>query len=160
MKIDVKVAEAFRQRIGAYEIDVGILRDMAPAQPAPKSAGFKNLAGGPALKIKGNALGSLSDVAQELDVRHNWLLAPWHNPGNKEVLRVVEEFSKVLTNKNQNFRRLENAAQAVVRNPILRGEYGDNTQETAEAKGFNRLLIRTGRFFGSIKAKARRLSDV
>lgn len=160
MNIRVKVAQTLRRRINAYEIDAGILRDMPAARPAPKSAGFKNLAGGPALKIKGNAQGSLSEVAEELDVRHNWLLAPWNKESNRDVLRVVEEFSKVLNNRNQNFRRLENAAQAVIRNPILRGESGDNTRETADKKGFNRLMIRTGRFFGSIKAKARRLFDV
>jgi hypothetical protein len=48
---------------------------------------------------------------------------------------------------------LTNAIQAIVRNPILRGDYGRNNLFTQKVKGFNRLMIDTGQFFNNIKAR-------
>jgi hypothetical protein len=43
--------------------------------------------------------------------------------------------------------------QAIVRNPILRGDYGKNKKETIKRKGFDRYMIDTGQFFNSIIAR-------
>jgi hypothetical protein len=54
-------------------------------------------------------------------------------------------------------KRVQNLLQAVIRNPILRGDYGRNAMSTARNKGFNRLFIDTGQFFRAIKAKVTRV---
>jgi hypothetical protein len=48
--------------------------------------------------------------------------------------------------------RVLNLLQAIVRNPILKHQYGPNTSATADAKGFDRHLFDTGKMFKSIKA--------
>lgn len=59
--------------------------------------------------------------------------------------------------ENLSIKRVENLLQAVVRNPILKLEYGDNTAITADMKGFDRHLFGTGQTFKAIKAKANRV---
>jgi hypothetical protein len=48
---------------------------------------------------------------------------------------------------------MENLAQAIIRNPILRGDYGSNSALTRKIKGFDRFMFDTGQLFQSIKAK-------
>ena len=65
----------------------------------------------------------------------NILKDPFKAKGNLDLLKLVGNFFKFVTSKNYltgsptkaaNQRRLENAVQALVRNPITRGEYGSN----------------------------------
>jgi hypothetical protein len=53
-------------------------------------------------------------------------------------------------------KRVENLVQAIVRNPILRQDYGTNEARTADAKGFDRHLIDTSQMFRALKARARK----
>jgi hypothetical protein len=46
----------------------------------------------------------------------------------------------------------ETCLQAIVRNPILKGEYGRNSRLTQKIKGFNRYMIDTAQLFKNIKA--------
>lgn len=58
---------------------------------------------------------------------------------------------------NMSKKRLENLLQAIVRNPILRLEYGKNTATAADNKGFDRHLFDTGQMFKAITARAKRV---
>jgi hypothetical protein len=86
----------------------------------------------------------------------NILLRPFQETGS-EILKFTEYFLKVVVGRpGANVKRIENLLQAIVRNPILKGEYGPNNPATADSKGFDRHLFDTGQMFKAIRAKVRR----
>ena len=136
-----------------YKFEVGIINN-EPKKLRKKGA-TKNFAG-----LRVSATGkiapkvSLAEVAKYNDNRYGWLKKPFKIAGNKEVLAVVKEIAlQTFSKKSADNRRLENAVQAVVRNPILRGDYGNNAPATVKQKGFDKLGIDTAQFFKAIKAK-------
>jgi len=153
MKIKSDIAKKMQREIGLYNFEVGILSN-APKKLRKKGA-TKSFAG---LTVsasgKSSPKTSLAEVAKYNDNRFGWLKKPFKIAGNKEVLAVVKEISaQVFGKKSPNNKRLENAVQAVIRNPILRGNYGNNAASTIRQKGFNKLGIDTAQFFKAIKAK-------
>ena len=157
MKIKSDIAKKMQKEIGLYTFEVGILQN-APKKLRKKGA-TKSFAG---LQI--NALGSVSKkrpttiayVGEILEKYHfKWLTRPFKTKGlNEDVKKVVDELAaQIFGKKSKNNKRLENAVQAVVRNPILRSDYGKNIKATIKAKGFDKLGIDTGQFFKAIKAK-------
>ena len=154
MKITSKnIAKKMSKDLGMYKFEVGILKDEAKKLPNHKSSA--NYAG---LRVSGSKGKSpklsVAEVAKYTDDRFKWLQKPFKLKNNKEVLEVVKELSaQAFGKRSRDKKRLENAVQAVVRNPILRGDYGKNMASTAKAKGFNKLGIDTAQMFKSIKAK-------
>lgn len=139
------------KRLGAYSVEVGILVD-GPEKSAVAGT-KKSFHGGPARK-SGKASGvSIRTVLEKFDAVYNLLYGAWARENNKDVAMVVKEMIVDMNKSTADKRRFLNAAQAVVRNPILRGDYGQNSPQTAKIKGFNRLLIDTGTMFNNIKAR-------
>lgn len=141
------------RQIGKRTLEAGILEDRPAALFKRERAG--DLAGGKRNKTAGNSKNvTLRQLMMKFEVAYNILLAPWRSPTTREERSVlINELTRDMASRQHNDRRLLNAAQAVIRNPIARGEYGQNTPQTAKAKGFNRLLINTGRFFNTIKVR-------
>ncbi len=151
----IKWAEQLRKDYAQFEFDTGIIEDKP--EPLPKYGEHvgKQIGGISPLK-KGSKSGTMvSEVAKRFEEAYNWLISPWRKESNRDVLAVITDYSRYLA-KPGNDNRLRNAIQAVIRNPILRGEYGDNRAETAKKKGFNKLMVATGTFFNSIKAVVKR----
>ncbi len=154
MKITSKnISKKISKQIGNYNFEVGILGD-APKK-MPKKGSTKTYAG---LKIAATGAASqkvsLAEVAKYTDNRFKWLKKPFKIKGNKDVLKVVNEIAaQVFGKRSLDNKRLENAVQAVIRNPILRGDYGHNAASTVKQKGFDKLGIWTGQMFKAIKAK-------
>ena len=154
MKITSKgISKKIAKEIGNYNFEVGILSD--EPKKMRKKGSSKNYAG---LKVsasgKASPKVSLAEVAKYTDKRFKWLKKPFTLPKNKEVIAVVKEIaSQVFSKKSTDNKRLENAVQAVIRNPILRGDYGSNALSTIKQKGFNKLGIDTAQMFKAIKAK-------
>lgn len=138
-------------KLDKYQVQVGLLEDKKRKQP--KFGEFKNYAGKTLLregKVSNGA--SLVEVAEYLDRRYKWLRKPFLIKNNKEVVLVLNDIVKDM-NGHDLKQRILNGFQAVVRNPILRGEYGKNTTPWAKKKGFNQLLMMTGQFFKNVKAR-------
>lgn len=154
MKIKTtNLSKKVSKQIGNYTFEVGILSD-APKK-MPKKNAKKSFAG---LTIAATGAASqkvsLAEVAKYTDNRFKWLRKPFKIANNKEVLQVVQELSaQVFGKRSINNKRLENAVQAVIRNPILRGDYGRNAPATIKQKGFDKLGIWTGQMFKAIKAR-------
>lgn len=154
MKITAKdISKKMTKKIGLYKFEVGILSN-APKKMRKKGT-TKNFAG---LKVSGSGKASqkvsLAQVAKFTDNRFKWLKKPFTLKENKDVLNVVKEIAaQVFGKKSVDNKRLENAVQAVIRNPILRGDYGNNAISTIKQKGFNKLGIDTAQMFKAIKAK-------
>lgn len=152
-------------QLDKYQFDVGILENKQHFAPARKLVGYKNgkpvyekswynYAGIKLLKAGNRLDGTLFGIARELDDAFKWLRKPFALSTNKDLLAVINTIVDELNGK-ENKRRLINAIQAVVRNPILRGDYGRNSKKTAKEKGFNKLMMSTGQFFKNIKARLR-----
>lgn len=154
MKIDSNgLAKNIARRIGNYEFEVGILKDQSKAIPNRKSTAKYAGLDVSAVKKRDKRV-SLAYVAGRMQKKFGWLTRPFKIKQNVDVGRVVKEIAKQVFSKNStNNKKLENAVQAVVRNPILRGDYGKNSREAEAAKGFDKLGIDTGQFFKNIKAR-------
>lgn len=139
------------RRLGKYEVEVGILED-GPEKKWKREQ--KKLAGGPANKTAGtNKNTTLREVFAKWNLRYQLLLAPWRNANSKEQVQVAKELVNSLNAGGKPTNAMRNAIQAVIRGPIQRGEYGNNSKGWAAIKGFNRLLINTGAMFNAIKAR-------
>lgn len=152
-------------QIDKYKFDVGILENKQHFAPSRKLVGYRNgkpvlqkswynFAGIKLLRAGNKVDGTLYGVAREMDDLFKWLRRPFELSSNKDLLSVINLIVDEL-NGRENKQRLINAIQAVVRNPILRGDYGRNSSKTAKFKGFNKLLMATGQLFKNIKARLR-----
>jgi hypothetical protein len=153
MKITSEISKTISRKIGYYNFEVGILDSQQK-----KIANHKASANYAGMKVSGSkgrsSKLSLADVAKYTDKNFGWLKRPFKTKENKDVGRVVKELAKqTIAEGSKDKKRLENAVQAVIRNPILRGDYGQNKTSTAKAKGFNKLGIETAQMFKFIKAK-------
>jgi len=189
IEIHPQFYKRIKKRYEGHQMEVGILQDkphydpvyVSPLGHSEKTSKkgnitridnpFKTLAGGLARKQSQTSDKTVAQVFIEVQEKTgvNILKDPFKAKGNLDLLKLVENFFKFVTSKNYltgsptkaaNQRRLENAVQALVRNPITRGEYGSNKRGTAAAKGFNRLLIDTGQVFQNIKARVIRAKGV
>lgn len=151
-------------KIEAYEFELGILDDADHYQAKhPKNVyetpDTKTYAGGPASKMTRDKSGmSIAEIFIDNMKRLNIdLLRRPFKERNDDIIKFTQAFLKMALSENLSIKRVENLLQAIVRNPILRQEYGRNSSETADAKGFDRHLIDTAQTFKAIKARARRV---
>lgn len=156
LKLDKRFYKKARGVYEKYNFDVGILQDSVHKAARPASKGLKSLYGGPARRTSQKPDGTMSGISENLRAKvGNFYTAPFKSRANRDIRRLVKNFFDLVQGRTQ-AKRLENTLQAVIRNPILRGDYGSNKELTRKIKTFDRLMIDTGQFFKSIKAKVRR----
>lgn len=151
-------------RINRFQFEVGVLEDKPHREPIDtprfETPQLGTYAGGPvrraSRKESDKTIGEvLVENMKRLNI--NLLLRPFQEP-NDELLKFTDAFLKyVVRRPGVSIKRVENLLQAIVRNPILKQEYGKNNSATADAKGFDRLLIDTGQMFKAIRARAKRV---
>lgn len=147
--------KTLKSRVERYEFEVGVLDDKPHREP---TAQIGNYAGGPVRSAsRKHSTQSVADVliANMERLNINILLRPFQEKSS-DIIRFTNEFLKMVVAKS-NIKRVENLLQAIVRNPILRKEYGDNNAATADAKGFDRHLIDTAQMFKNLRARAKRV---
>lgn len=155
IKLDRRFEKQAKGVFEKYEFQVGILIDKPHKNAQSQSKGLKSYAGGPARKTSSKSSGkTIGEVSEELrkHIGINFYSKPFSSKGNKDILKFVESFFDLCAGRTQ-ARRAENLLQAIVRNPILRGDYGRNSSVTAKIKGFNRLMIDTAQLFRAITSK-------
>ena len=172
MKIHIQAGfkDRLRGRFGKYEFEVGILQDKPHywpsygptsklAKESPPRTGL--YAGGPVRKIfRGSYKGrpysndSIADVSRQNRDRlgFNYLAKPFENKST-DIMKFTKEFFRLAFGKSEK-KRCENLLQAIVRNPILKGDYGPQSERSFKTKGFNRPMIDTAQLFKAIKARA------
>lgn len=152
IKLDKRFQKQAKGVFEKYQFQVGVLIDTSHKEPAK---GLKGYAGGPARRTSNKNSGmTISEVSQDLRKRTgiNFYTRPFSSKKNKDILNFVKVFFDLCAGRTQ-AKRAENFLQAIVRNPILRGDYGSNTPQTAKIKGFNRFMIDTSQLFRAITAK-------
>lgn len=159
--MDIRLDGRFRKQAKGtfekYEFYVGVLEDRPHKQAYPQSSGIKSYAGGPARKVSNQPSGkTISDVSEDLRKKTgiNIYTRPFTSKKNSDILAFTKGFFEFCAGRTQ-ATRLENLLQAIVRNPILRGDYGRNTPVTAKIKGFNRFMIDTAQLFRGIIARVK-----
>lgn len=146
----------------SYEFEVGILEDKPYRKPLRGERGQKGqdvltkYAGTTVRKAsRKNSDMTLSEISVMNRARYNYLVEPFRNM-SPELKKLLEEFMGLLFGKTKE-RRLENTLQAIVRNPILKKEYGSNSRLTQTIKGFDHVMVDTAQFFKGIKARVRKV---
>lgn len=165
MKLDLGRGwqKKLKGQVEQYDFEVGIFDETIHKNPVEHSLfGQPNLttyAGGPVRRTSREA-GNLT-VGQVLinnmeRLNINLLLRPFQER-NSELLKFTDYFVRLaLKRPGISIKRVENLLQAIVRNPILKQEYGPNSSQTADAKGFNRNLFDTGQMFKAIRARVKK----
>ena len=155
-------ADRVNARFAKFNMQVGVLGDgphyepkPRPRDPAQHDANLTSYAGGNVRK-KSRKAGPLTiaqvSAANRERLGFNYLRKPFLSKSS-DIIKFTEAFFKMASGKGSSMRkRCENLLQAVVRNPILRGEYGRQARSTTREKGFYRPMIDTAQLFKSIKA--------
>lgn len=152
IKLDGRFAKQAKGVFEKYEFRVGVLNDKPHKQA---DSGIKSYAGGPARRVSNKNSGmTIAQVSEDLRKRTgiNFYTRPFSSKKNTDILNFVKSFFDLCAGRGE-IRRTENFLQAIVRNPILRGDYGRNTSTTAKIKGFNRFMIDTAQLFRAIQSK-------
>lgn len=148
---------------GKYQFEVGVLVDKPhylPKRGVPGLGGqeiIKTYAGGPAREQTRKPSGlSIAQVSESLrkTLGFNYLTEPFKSSKNKDILKFTETFFNLVFGRSKQ-KRAENLLQAIVRNPMLRGDYGSNSALTQAIKGFDRKTIDTGQLFKNITARCK-----
>ena len=160
IELDKRFAKKARGMFSKYEFEVGVLEDKAYRAPlrGKRGMGGKDVisqyAGGPVRRASRQPTGvTISEVSEANRERmgKNYLTEPFQKRSS-DIIKFSTEFFKLVFGRSQQ-RRCENLLQAIVRNPILKGEYGANSALTQKIKGFNRRMIDTAQLFKNIKAR-------
>jgi hypothetical protein len=159
--MQLKMSKDFKEKVAGrfnrFELEVGILQDSAHKEAKPASRGLGTYAGGPVRKKGPDSGLRVSDVSEAIRARMdiNYLTEPF-NKRSPALTEFMVQFFRMAAGRSVSLKkRVENALQAVVRNPILRGEYGSNGPLTKREKTFDRYLIDTGQFFKAITASVK-----
>lgn len=163
--MNIKLGSAWsrqlQSRVNGFEFQVGIINDKPHYEPIEtgrfEEPKLKTFAAGSA-RMQSRKAGPLSTgqvfVENMKRLNINLLQRPFKEK-NSDILKFTDAFLKlVLKRPSISIKRVENLLQAIVRNPILKQEYGQNRAATADAKGFNRHLIDTSQTFRAIIARA------
>ncbi len=152
LELDNRFRDRAKGRFGKYAFEVGVLKDGVHKSALSKKKGLKTFAGGPARKTgrlaSGETIGKVSKANRE---RTDYLRKPFKKR-SADIIKFSKSFFDLCFGKTEK-QRCINLLQAIVRNPILRGDYGHNRRGTIRAKGFDRLMIDTGQLFTAIRAR-------
>lgn len=158
IELDPKFRAKLSKKIEAYNFEVGVL-DEKPRREALFHKRFESpelgaYAGGPVRKLtrQRSAESNAQVLVENMERLNTNLLAEPFEKQSSDIIKFTNTFLKMVTGTPVK-KRIENLLQAIVRNPILRGDYGSNSSITADNKGFDRSLIDTGQMFKSIKAR-------
>jgi hypothetical protein len=162
IQLDRRFQKRVQGMFGKYQFEVGVLEDgphyLAKRGERGKKGQdvLKNFAGGPARKQTRKSTQSIAEVSESLrkNLGFNYLTKPFESSKNADILAFTNAFFKLVFGRTQQ-KRAENLLQAIVRNPMLRGDYGNNSPLTQAIKGFNRKTIDTAQLFKAIRARCR-----
>ncbi|MGD1335042.1 hypothetical protein ACP6H1_21745 [Vibrio harveyi] len=169
--IDLTNLEEKVKEFNSHHIRVGVLDSSKTARKPDRNKPLKSFQGKSASRVmvgsKGRSNLKMTKLAEFLDARYRVFSDAETNFKNQDVVRVTNELVKMLNSEQatpEMIRRIESAARALVRNPIMRKDFGSNSRSTVkggvgynghkvEGKGFDWAMVDTGSFFNSIRAQ-------
>ena len=155
-KLSKKAIKQYAKKINDEYVIVGVLDGNMKAKLPNKNRLIRQIRGRDssliALRKGKNAKISLRELALILDAKYGIISKSFRLTDNKEIHKLLLLFMS-LRKTEQIKRQIENSAQAIIRNPIVKRLYGNNQNSTVERKGFNRIGINTGTLFENIKGR-------
>ena len=160
IQLDLRFQKNVKGLFGKYEFEVGVLEDRDHKEAARGKRGLKGqdvittYAGGPRRKVSSKDSGkTIAEISADNRKRlgYNYLTKPFAQKSS-DIIKFTNEFFKLVFGRTEK-KRAENLLQAVVRNPILRGEVGKQSPLTTKIKGFVRPMIDTAQLFKAITAR-------
>lgn len=162
IQLDKRFTKKVQGMFGKYQFQVGVLQD-APHKEARRGERGKkgrdvisSYAGGPRRKVSNRESGlSIAQVSAENRKRlgFNYLTKPFEQRSS-DIIKFTDSFFKLVFGRSEK-KRCENLLQAIVRNPLLRGEVGTQSLLTTTIKGFYRPMIDTAQLFKAIRARCK-----
>ncbi len=172
LDIDLDFTDLEKQveEFNSHHIRIGVLDKNKTARIADREKPLKSFQGKQASRVKTGKAGrtelKLSKLAEYMDARYGVFSKAESNFQNQDVVRVTNQLLALFNAENPSsemIRRIENAARALVRNPIMRKDFGSNAMATikggvgynghnVQGKGFDWPMVDTGTFFNSIRA--------
>lgn len=160
LKLNTMALERELLSIGDQFVRVGVLQKGKPSKRPARPLKRLQLTVG----VQRNAVdrrrnpraAKLEEVAAYLNQQRGLFDEALAKAGNKELNQIAQYFADLVLDPGaaaSTKQRLENACRSIVRNPMLRKEYGENAESTAKAKGFNHWGVNTGTLFKAIEAK-------
>jgi len=151
-------------RAERFDMEVGVLDDKPHRDPIETPRGKEpvlgSYAGGPVRKATRKTSGVMTGaifIENQKRLGIDLLKRPFQDESS-DLMKFTRAFLQyAVSQKPIPVRRIENLLQAVVRNPILKLQYGKNKATTADAKGFDRHMFDTGQMFKAIRAKVSRV---
>lgn len=149
-----------KHKVEAYEAVAGIKN--APRRDVARPRAIGLYAGGAVRKTSPSRTGQTATqiAAYVMNFAGNIFTIPFQMGTNQDILKFSRAYVKELLDSRgssiTNNRRVKNLMQAIIRNPILRGDYRMHDKKTKAKKGFERSLIDTGQFFRSIQVIIKR----
>lgn len=131
--LGVIVTEDIRNTFANIEVEAGILQEQL----------YKNGA-------------SLQQVAGELQSRYGWIDKGIRTGENSDLKVAIDIVVKGLAEGKFTEQQFVNAVKACFVNPINRREFGSNSPLTIKIKGFDKVMVDTGRFIKAINARLTR----
>lgn len=152
--------EADLLAVGRQHVRVGMLdknkRAMKPGRPLQKRQLIPGVPTNKATQAGRSKQARLAEVLAYLNRKRGILDEALEQAGQEEISEMAELFVKLVMEPGAGtltVKKLENVVLAIVRNPIIRREYGPNAPATIEKKGFDRFGVNTGTLMKSIEAK-------
>lgn len=96
---------------------------------------------------------SLQQVAGVLEEKYGWLEKGITSGDNKDLRRAIDIVVTGLMDGSFSEQQFLNAVRYTMVNPIHRREFGSNAPSTIKKKGFDKVMVDTGKFVRAIKAR-------
>ncbi len=133
------------------EAEVGILDNNTMEATAKK--GLKSFYGGAAMLTGPQSKVSVAQVAEFNDKKYGWFDYTIAHDDRALIDVTTAMAEQISVNDDRSKRRYLNALSAWLRNPITLHKFGSNNTKYARWKGFDWVMVRTGRMFNTIKAR-------
>ncbi|TVO35081.1 hypothetical protein [Vibrio algivorus] len=173
MDIDIDYTDLEKEvkEFNSHHIRIGILDKNKMVKKADHNESLKSFRGEQASRVmlgkRGRTNLKLTKLAEYLDTRYGVFSKAEYNFANQDVIRVTNELVKLFdkgVRSQEQLKRIEHAARALIRNPIWRKDFGSNARSTiyggigynghrVGGKHFDWPMVDTGAFFNSIKAQ-------
>lgn len=154
MTFQIELSEVKKEilDLNNQSVRVGILEDKKASGINWKRGMRKNKNGIKMWCKKNTSTGeTLNDLLSKMEKQRGVLSKALSLAENKELIKVTNLFAK-MEKTELDIKSLQNACKAIVKNPILRGDYGKNSKKWIEKKGFDKYGIATGKTFDNIGA--------
>lgn len=161
LELDDRFKNRIKGTFEKYELEVGILEDKKYRKPMRGERGKKGkdvltqFAGTTVRKATQQRTDvSLSEISKANRERYDYLKKPFRSGKTPEIKKLLDDFFNFCFGRTES-KRLENTLQAIVRNPILKKRYGQNSPLTKAIKGFDHIMMDTAQLFKAIGARVK-----